>query len=282
MAPNLVSATTMPKPASLTSRAYVTFLAGDGDYVKGVVGLAKGLRKAKAAYPLVVAVLPNVPEEHRRMLVAQGCLLRDIEPVHPPENGTGLARAYYAINYCKLRIWEFVEYHKMIYLDGDIQVFGNIDHLFELPDNHFYAVADCVCEGWEAEKGCPDKIPWSWELGPKPAVYFNAGMFMFEPSLSTYDDLFATLKVTPHTPFAEQDFLNMFFRDIYKPIPPIYNLLLANLWRHTDDIELDKVKVVHYCFEGSKPWRYNGKGKYMDREDVRMLVNMWWDIYNDE
>lgn len=32
--------------------AYVTFLAGDGDYVKGVVGLVKGLRKVKSAYPL--------------------------------------------------------------------------------------------------------------------------------------------------------------------------------------------------------------------------------------
>lgn len=45
-------------------RAYVTFLAGNGDYVKGVVGLVNGLRKAKSAYPLVVAMLPDVPEEH--------------------------------------------------------------------------------------------------------------------------------------------------------------------------------------------------------------------------
>ena len=35
-----------------SKRAYVTFLAGNGDYVKGVVGLAKGLRKVKSAYPL--------------------------------------------------------------------------------------------------------------------------------------------------------------------------------------------------------------------------------------
>lgn len=34
----------------------------------------------------------------------------------------------------------------MIYLDGDIQVFDNIDHLFDLPDGYFYAVMDCFCE----------------------------------------------------------------------------------------------------------------------------------------
>nr|ACU18470.1 unknown [Glycine max] len=133
----------LPKARGGSGRAFVTFLAGNGDYVKGVVGLAKGLRKAKSMYPLVVAVLPDVPEEHREILKSQGCIVREIEPVYPPENQTQFAMAYYVINYSKLRIWEFVEYKKTIYLDGDIQVFGNIDHLFDLPDNYFYAVMDC-------------------------------------------------------------------------------------------------------------------------------------------
>ncbi|KAB2611712.1 galactinol synthase 1-like [Pyrus ussuriensis x Pyrus communis] len=127
MAPELVP-TNVPKsgfttPVTMPSRAYVTFLAGNGDYVKGVVGLAKGLRKVKTAYPLVVAVLPDVPEDHRRILESQGCIVFEIKPVYPPENQTQFAMAYYVINYSKLRIWEFVEYEKMIYLDGDIEVY---------------------------------------------------------------------------------------------------------------------------------------------------------------
>lgn len=86
--------------------AFVTFLAGNGDYVKGVVGLAKGLRKSNTAYPLLVAVLPDVPEEHRQILQSQGCIVREIEPVYPPENQAQFAMAYYVINYSKLRIWE--------------------------------------------------------------------------------------------------------------------------------------------------------------------------------
>ena len=39
----------------------------------------------------------------------------------------------------------------------------------------------------------------------------------------------------------------MFFKDIYKPIPLVYNLVLAMLWRHPENVELEKVKVVHYC-----------------------------------
>lgn len=110
MAPELVHTAGAPvKPPGgrrLPRRAYVTFLAGDGDYVKGVVGLAKGLRKVKSAYPLVVAVLPDVPEDHRRILECQGCIVKEIEPVYPPENQTRFAMAYYVINYSKLRIWE--------------------------------------------------------------------------------------------------------------------------------------------------------------------------------
>ncbi|KAI5422799.1 glycogenin [Lathyrus oleraceus] len=45
------------------------------------------------------------------------------------------------------------------------------------------------------------------------------------------------------------EFLNMYFNDKYKRIPNVYNLVLAMLWSH-----LEKVKVVHYCAAGSKPY----------------------------
>ncbi|KAF8006602.1 hypothetical protein BT93_K0797 [Corymbia citriodora subsp. variegata] len=291
LVPSLMKPADKPLPASLPSRAYVTFLAGNGDYVKGVAGLAKGLRKTKAAYPLVVAVLPDVPEEHRQILESQGCIVREIEPVYPPANHTQFAMAYYVINYSKLRIWEFVEYSKLIYLDGDIQVYENIDHLFDLQDGYFYAVMDCFCEKtWSHTpqykigycQQSPDKVNWPAEMGERPAPYFNAGMFVYEPSIATYQDLLETVKTTPPTPFAEQDFLNMYFRNVYKPIPLVYNLVLAMLWRHPENVELEKAKVVHYCAAGSKPWRYTGKEENMQREDIKMLVQKWSDVYDDE
>ncbi|KAF3683405.1 Galactinol synthase 2 [Capsicum annuum] len=169
-------------------------------------------------------MFPDVPVEHRHILINQGCIVREIEPVYPLENQTQFAMAYYVINYPKFRIWDFMEYSKMIYLDGDIQ--------------------------------CPDKVQWPKEkLGTKPSLYFNSGMFVFKPNFSTYNDLLRTLRVTPSTSFAEQDLLNMFFKDIYKPIPNKYNLVLAMLWRHPENVQADKVKVVHYYAAGSKPWR---------------------------
>ncbi|CAL0311163.1 unnamed protein product [Lupinus luteus] len=108
-------------------------------------------------------------------------------------------------------------------------------------------------------------------------------MCVFQPCIHTYHDLLRTLQVIPPTPFAEQDLLNLYFKDIYKPIPLGYNLVLAMLWRHPEnEIDLHEVKVVHYCAAGSKPWRYTGKEENMQREDIKMLVKKWWDIYNDD
>ncbi|WCJ23249.1 galactinol synthase 2 [Euphorbia peplus] len=261
-------------------RAYVTFLAGNGDYIKGVVGLAKGLRKTKALYPLLVAVLPDVPADHRRILESQGCIVREIQPLYPPPTNTQFAMPNY-----------FVEYEKMIYLDADIQVFENIDHLFDSQNGYIYGVMDCYCErNWRFSpqykigycQQCPERVIWPSKMGPPPPLYFNAGMFVFEPNLCTYSRLLDDCEVTPPTSFAEQDFLNMFFKDVYKPIPAEYNLVLAMLWRHPENLELDKVKVVHYCADGSKPWRYTGKEVNMDREDIKKLVKKWWEIYEDE
>lgn len=33
--------------------------------------------------------------------------------------------------------------------------------------------------------------------------------------------------------------------------------------------------------QGSKPWRYTGEEEYMEREDIKMVVKRWWDIYED-
>ncbi|CAO2209953.1 unnamed protein product [Urochloa humidicola] len=155
-------------------RAYVTFLAGDGDNWKGVVGLAKGLHKAGSVYPLVVAVVPAVPESRRRVLASHGCVIREVEPVHPPDENQAqqFAMADYVANYSKLRIWEFVEYERLVYLDAGIitKVLENMDELFEtgcfLPTEE---VGCCVL---------PD-------------------VFVLEPGLATAEALLDTLSVTP-------------------------------------------------------------------------------------
>lgn len=116
----------------------------------------------------------------------------------------------------------------MIYLDGDIQVFENIDHLFDSPNGYFYAVMDCFCEKtWSNSsqykigycQQCPEKVKWPVDqLGSPPPLYFNAGMFVYEPDLFTYNDLLETVKITPPTSFAEQVIVFLYTLDRGFPV----------------------------------------------------------------
>lgn len=99
----------------------------------------------------------------------------------------------------------------MVFLDADVQVYENIDDLFDLPDGHVYAVMDCTCE-WPAGpqhpagycQYSPNRVPWPPEMGGSPSLYFNAGVFVFEPSKFTCASLIQTIAVAPVTFLAEQ------------------------------------------------------------------------------
>ncbi|GLJ18653.1 hypothetical protein SUGI_0332670 [Cryptomeria japonica] len=113
-----------------------------------MVGLVKELCKVGNIYPLIVAVLPDVPTEHRKILSDQGCIL-----------------------------WEFDKYSKMIYLDVDIQLYDNIDHLFDLPDIHFYAVTEAsTVGGYDVPADALINFT-VWEMGNNPQVWENPDEF---------------------------------------------------------------------------------------------------------
>ncbi|GFY91579.1 galactinol synthase 1 [Actinidia rufa] len=126
-------------------------------------------------------------------------------------------------------------------------------------------------------------------MGLPPPLYFNAGMFVFEPSRLTYESLLETLKITTPTPFAEQvgDHAEQISstcssKTCTNPFLSSTTLFWQCYGATPRIVELEKVKVVHYCAAGSKPWKYTGKEDNMEREDIKVLVAKWWNIYDDE
>jgi inositol 3-alpha-galactosyltransferase len=155
-----------------------------------------------------------------------------------------------------------VEYERMVYLDAGIHVLANIDELFDLEEGHFYA----------AELG-----------GPPPAArYFDAGtMFVHEPSAATAEALLHALRVARPKSFPEQvrspiilqsfceirslekappcahsawrrlagfisqqDFMNMFFRDQYRPIPRLdHHLVVLTMVGYTEHAQVHEARV---------------------------------------
>ncbi|KAH7446029.1 hypothetical protein KP509_01G033600 [Ceratopteris richardii] len=251
------AASSMRAISSRGSRAYVSFLAGDGNYVKGVIALAKSLRRVQSAYPFIVAVLEDVPEEHRELLRWNGCHVRPIDKINLSGiEDVNYAQPHYVINYSKLRIW--------------------LDCFCATTWSHTpqYKVKYC--------QQSPESKPWPRSLGPPPPAYFNAGMFVFEPGKFIFEQMMYMLLSTPLTPFAEQDSLNAFFSDMYTPLPMHYNLILAMLLYHPEKVpDIGKIKVVHYCVPGSKPWSFRGDEEHMNIEPLRRLIEKWWNVYED-
>lgn len=189
------------------ARAYVTILArgqaGYGDFQElgAVVRLARALREARAAYPLVVAVPPDVPDDLRRRLSCEGCVVRELYPLNDSQPGH-FADGYYEgddINYhSKLCcIFQFAEYDRVVCLDAArIQVLENMDDLFELDKGCMYVWMEYYSAGdkaWSSaprykiaygNEESPDMVVWPAAVGELAAILCNGAVLVHEPGMS--------------------------------------------------------------------------------------------------
>lgn len=118
--------------------------------------------------------------------------------------------AFYAECWTKLRMWEMEEHERLIYLDADMLVCRNIDHLFHLPHSFFWAAPDCAAgRKTQAERDACALLRAC--CGEQPD-YFNAGMFVMTPCLEQLEDFGEALDSAPIAGYAEQDFLNHYFK----------------------------------------------------------------------
>lgn len=83
-------------------------------------------------------------------------------------------------------VMQLEQYQRLIYLKPGMEVIGNTDELFELPEEgHFYAVPNSF---YGDKIGyCPISNPA--KLGSESPLSFNTEMFVFQPSLDTFNAL---------------------------------------------------------------------------------------------
>jgi glycogenin glucosyltransferase len=164
----------------------------------------------------------------------------------------------------KLHLWEAVEYDKVIYLDADMLVVRNIDHLFDLKAT--FAACPSYAQAIDRKThkvvsgGYSDKL-------------FNAGFLVIEPCHSVFGDLWSQKDhfINPQDP-SDQGLLNMHFSGTWHRLPSCYNatrrvfMTAPNEWK-----ELEKdLAVIHYTIE--KPW----VTKVPKCEPIEKL---WWECY---
>ncbi len=269
-------------------KAWATLLTQPG-YLPGVRTLRASLERSGSAYPLLVMVTDGIDAESRRLLEDDGCLLRPVAPLRP---ASGLADSYanarFAEVWTKLEAWRLTELERVVVLDADMLVTQNMDELFELElaPGTIAACHACRCN--------PNRIasyPASWtpencfytycrgaehtsELA-EVDNYLNGGLLVVTPDEAVLNDMVARLGELDDLsrfPFAEQDFLNEFYRDRWTPLPYVYNALKTLPFQHPTVWDEAEVKNIHFIID--KPWE-----KPLDPEDRYHALNaLWWDV----
>ncbi|NXK06113.1 GLYG2 protein, partial [Herpetotheres cachinnans] len=181
-----------------------------------------------------------------------------------------MQRPELGVTFTKLRCWTLTHYSKCVFMDADTLVLCNVDELFDREE--FSAAPD---SGW------PD--------------CFNSGVFVFRPSLKTYNLLLRFAAEHGSFDGGDQGLLNSFFSnwataDIGKHLPFLYNLSSSAVYTYIPAFNHfgRDAKVVHFL-GATKPWnyKYNLQTKRVMQDSTNSgsfhqlsFLACWWNIYS--
>ncbi|CAI7876134.1 unnamed protein product [Closterium sp. NIES-54] len=223
------------QPAAARRLAYATVLHSKEDYVCGAIALANSLRRSGTRAELVALVSAEIGNFSRGGLEAAGWRLIEIERIRNP---FGRAGTYNQWNYSKLRLWQLTEYAKVVFVDADILVLRNMDHLFEYPE---------------------------LSARSNSRRFFNSGVMVIEPSQCTFELMMENTELIQSYNGGDQGFVNDVFYWWHRLPKSINTLKYINAddgpKRELETETLDSLiasdpPTIHALhFLGKKPWR---------------------------
>lgn len=121
---------------------YMTLLTNN-TYVQGVILLNETLKKVKSKYPLIVLVTEEVAQATLDILDYLKIKWKLVDTIQLPDYIENFKQNQYQKHkqfnplwkntITKYQIFNQIEYEKIIFLDCDIMILRNIDHLFQVP-----------------------------------------------------------------------------------------------------------------------------------------------------
>lgn len=223
--------------------AYATILTAEGDveypdvqepYLKAARLLTYQLlhnpvtRNSTEEIPFLVLVTPDIPQRHRDILAGDGATIVPVQSlqrewIHPKWGRWGDVLA-------KLNLWKQVDYEKIAFLDADSVIFRPLHDIFNIPSTEIlessvtnttvmpqfsanttgtlpddYMIAG-IHDLWMEQYMKPEEGKEFY----KENNYFNAGFFVFHPSMAVYDYYVALLDSPGSfdSAYPEQNLLN--------------------------------------------------------------------------
>ena len=149
----------------------------------------------------------------------------------------------------------FPNYDRMIYLDSDLLVVGNIAELFnfDLKGNWLGAVRDLGYPDFYATRSGRQK--WCSEHGLGNVYsYFNSGVLLYDmKAMREYAPLEKLVEAGINSPdFPDQDGLNIICQGHVRLLPEIWNVTIGFAMKHQPQL-LEDAAILHFA-TGEKPW----------------------------
>ena len=246
----------------------------DGEaYLRGARVLGRSLLKSGSKYSLLIIVPESMSEKIEKIEDENVKFL--IKPHIGQALDNDMAFSRYAHCLDKLHLWTLIGFEKVCWLDADMIVLQNIDHLFDQDVEEFQIAmaSGCTCNALNNPKVFTR--PQACPFNDSQQKYGNTGLFLTRPSMKVFQDL---LKIDYNHPFPDQDAFNIYFgeRSGIIALNSKYNFLNHLPIAHPRFIPGDKgphlssladrecvsnsnlfgdVAVFHFCY--GKPWDRN-------------------------
>ena len=197
-------------------------------------------------------ITPNISRENINIIEYYGAEVI-LEPVICPHGFLGYKKTVkhteeklYHAAMTKLAIFKYDMFDKIIFLDSDVVLFKNIDHLFECP--HMTAVEDI---GFE-------ESDYSYK-------FFNAGVMVIKPDKKEYENIINTMnseELLAIKGLDDQDVLHHYYNDWKERtdlhLPYTYNVMgllwSCNFYGPYTPLEIGDIYVFH-MMGAQKVWR---------------------------
>eukprot|EP00238_Polyblepharides_amylifera_P012658 CAMPEP_0196585946 /NCGR_PEP_ID=MMETSP1081-20130531/52636_1 /TAXON_ID=36882 /ORGANISM="Pyramimonas amylifera, Strain CCMP720" /LENGTH=309 /DNA_ID=CAMNT_0041907661 /DNA_START=458 /DNA_END=1387 /DNA_ORIENTATION=- len=254
--------------------AFLTVMGDDG-FLAGVLILLHTVRKyATVDRDFIVVVSTEVTEPIIERLLQECVRVIQLDPFYKNELARQLVSrseryrsGYWVI---KMYVWRLEEYSKLVYIDGDVYFRSSADPLFCAP-------ADVKAPIAVTPRSSQDK-----------SAGFNAGMFIYLPSRSVYQDImsrFLGMSEEQMLGTSEQDFLNLHFKGAYNLIPIDFLMKHRRMVKEKGLWDINRVHGYH--MNGNpKPWSTMWRTACAYPKDHQKLIKQyeefyleWWQYY---
>tara|TARA_B110000879_G_scaffold130500_1_gene171384 strand:- start:554 stop:1294 length:741 start_codon:yes stop_codon:yes gene_type:complete len=234
------------------------------DYLPGALVINKCLKLTKAQYPFTLLITPNISDSSISILKKNNIQIKKIDGVFLKNHK--IDKWYFTFS--KLNIFSQTQFEKIVYIDLDMVITENLDHLFN--KKHYSSVnsGGFIYKDW---------------------IDLNSGLIVFMPSKELFNSLINMTKDGTYYS-SDQDILQKYYKDwstnkelnlgyqynmfvchIPQAIQKLNFTTIHNMSEiNAEPKQINNIKVFHYIHP--KPWKkVNILNKY---------IALWHEIYD--